>query len=50
MKASEAVKIKDKVMAVIESYAYLAKDWGVGEEDDFEDFEDAILDAIAEGD
>lgn len=48
MKASKAVKIKDKIIIIIKQYANLAQNWDIEDEDDFSDFEDAILDDIAE--
>lgn len=38
-----------KIIAVIDSYAFLAREWDIASEDDFESFSDAIMDALLKG-
>ena len=50
MRASEAVKIADKVLSETARYAHIAQRWNIKDEDDYNDFRDSIIDIIAKGD
>jgi hypothetical protein len=47
-KASEIVELKGRLMKIINSYAALAQDWHPPSEDDYQNFENTILDTMAE--
>lgn len=47
MKASKAIKIADEILLQVVNYAYLAQEWEVAEEDDFEDLRNTIIDILA---
>ncbi len=48
MKASDAMRIKVAVMEVIRSYASVAQGWDIEDEDDFNDFDESLIDVIME--
>lgn len=46
IKVSEATKVVDKLLPVIHAYAHAVAQWPIAEEDDYDDFKDALLDTI----
>ncbi len=47
MKASEAVKMADKVLREMSYYAYTAQRWEMMEEDDIGELRDSLIDILA---
>lgn len=50
MKLSEKVKLRDKLLEVFNEYAFLAREWDIEDEDDYESFKDALLDVMEDKD
>ncbi len=47
MKASEAVKMADKVLREMSCYVYTAQRWEMMEEDDIDELRDSLIDILA---